>query len=206
MYRLKGRALRRAVTGMRAGSQALDIGSGVGWVVGQLLRRGFEVEGCDISPAAVERLRGAIPEATFFEIQLGRDPIPRESNSFDLVTALDVLYHVTEESPFEDAVREIARVTRPGGKVIVTDGFGDSDRSPAPHVRFRSLTRWKRAGEEQGIELRALLPLYRWMSRSRRGVAGVVPDRLRGPAEYVLETVWRRPPHMQMGVFERASS
>jgi SAM-dependent methyltransferase len=37
--------------------------------------------------------------------------------SFDLVTALDVIEHIDRD---DDAVRELARVTRPGGHLLVT--------------------------------------------------------------------------------------
>src|SRR5690349_10430675 len=56
IYRVKRRALRRGLRGSAAGARALDLGSGTGWVVEQLLDRGLRVDGCDIAANAVAEL------------------------------------------------------------------------------------------------------------------------------------------------------
>jgi len=65
LYRAKARALRQALAGARPGDPALDLGSGIGWVIDQLLEHGLAVEGCDISAVAVARLeRRSRPRAS----------------------------------------------------------------------------------------------------------------------------------------------
>jgi SAM-dependent methyltransferase len=71
VYRRKANALRHTLERVPTGGRALDLGSGVGWGVRQLLSHGLKVDGCDITPVAVRRLAAEIPEATFFQANLG---------------------------------------------------------------------------------------------------------------------------------------
>jgi SAM-dependent methyltransferase len=206
LYRAKRRALTRALRRVGRPTLALDIGSGVGWVVNELRRRHIRVEGCDIAQVAVERLSARFPESQFFQLAVGSDPIPRPDGAYDLVTALDVTYHITDDSLWCAALAEIARVLRPGGNLIVIDGLGDHDEVPAEHVRFRSLETWSRAGETAGLEVAAVLPCYRFISRRRgRGPLSRLPDGARGAVEYGLEWLPLRPPHMRCALLRQGS-
>ena len=204
IYRTKRRALGRGLRGVSRGSAALDLGSGTGWVVEELLRRGLRVDGCDIAPIAVERLSERFPQARFFEIALGSAPLPRDDSSFDVVTALDVTYHMTDDELWAETVREVGRVLRPGGRFVVSDRLGETDVAAAEHVRFRSLRRWDGAAAEAGLRRTQLAPYYRWISRERGdGPLSRLPDGARGAIEYALETLAPREPHVRLGVFER---
>jgi SAM-dependent methyltransferase len=207
LYRAKRRALGRAMRHAGRPSAALDVGSGVGWVVGELLRRGLEVEGCDIAPVAVDGLRARFPGLTFFQLAVGDEPIPRPGASYDLVTALDVTYHITDDARWRSGVAEMGRVLRPGGSLIVIDGLGAREVSPAEHVRFRPLDAWIEAGRRAGLEMHAVIPCYRWISRDRAaGPFSRLPDGARGAVEYSLEWLAPRPPHMRCAVLRRPRS
>jgi SAM-dependent methyltransferase len=207
LYRAKRRALRKALPRAGASDRALDLGSGTGWVVQELVRAGYGVDGCDIAPLAVSRLRTRFPEARFFELTLGADPLPADDASCSVVTALDVMYHVDSDEAWRATLAEVARVLRPGGVFLASDGFGSAEAEPAKHVRFRSRALWAEA--TAGIDLREerLEPYFRWLSRDRDGGRlSALPDGVRGATEYALETLARREPHMRLGVFARQSS
>lgn len=208
LYRAKRRALRRALGAVQPGASALDLGSGTGWVVEELLRAGAQVEGCDIAPLAVERLTERFPQASFFQTTLGADPLPGADSSYDVVTALDVMYHVTDDDAWRAAVQEAARVLKPSGILVFSDGLGRDDREPSAHVRFRSQRRWSELAAATGLEQKRVAPYFRWLSRDRHegALARRLPDRVRGPLEYALETVAPRPPHMRIAVYSRQSS
>jgi SAM-dependent methyltransferase len=203
LYRAKRRALRRALADVGRGP-ALDIGSGTGWVVAELLRRGTPVEGCDIAPNAVRRLRQRFPAVSFFELELGAEQAPRPDASYELLTALDVLYHVTDDEAWRAAVAEIARLLRPGGMAIVSDGFGEAEVAAAPHVRLRPMEDWEDAGRSCGVRLVSTIPLYRWLSRDvNQPLLRHLPGGLRGGIEYFLEVAVPRRPHMRLATFQR---
>jgi SAM-dependent methyltransferase len=208
LYRAKRRALRQALRGVTAPVRALDVGSGTGWVVEQLHARGFEVEGCDVAAVAVERLRAAYPTIEFFAAEWGSAPLPRPDAAYDVVTALDVAYHVVDDAAWERALADAARLLRVGGRLVVTDGLGASSASPAPHVRFRSEAAWRQAATTAGLELSELHRYASWLSRPRGRVsgdrlAGRVGDAVRGAVEYGLEVVAPRAAHLRCGVFVR---
>jgi SAM-dependent methyltransferase len=93
----------------------LDAGCGTGANLLQLARRGRAC-GVDLSPEALRlsRRRGAsVARASLLAL-------PFEAASFELVTAFDVLYHRWVEDDLR-AARELARVLRPGGLLLVRE-------------------------------------------------------------------------------------
>ena len=177
LYRAKARVLRRGLRGLPRPARALDIGSGSGWVVDQLLAWGADVEGCDVAEVAVERLRQTRPAATFFAAEWGKAPLPRPDSSFDLVTLLDVAYHVVDDDQWAD---------------------------PAPHVRFRARTRWEDAARRAGLVPVAVMRYVSWLSRPREAPGfGWMSDIVRSAVEYGLEVVAPRPAHLRGAVFVR---
>jgi SAM-dependent methyltransferase len=67
----------------------------------------------DISAPALEALRKRGGQVTLAEVTA----LPFEDSTFDLVCALDIIEHVDDEI---GALKEIARVTRPGGTVLIS--------------------------------------------------------------------------------------
>jgi SAM-dependent methyltransferase len=206
LYRAKRYALRACLRGVAPGASALDVGSGVGWVVQQLKDRGLRVEGCDIAPIAVDELGRRFPDSSFFALALGSEPIPRPDSTYDVVTALDVTYHITEDVLWTAAVSEIARVLKPGGRLVISDGLGDADRVPAPHVHFRSRQTWAQV-EPLGLEISEVRPYFRWLSRPR-GSRGFrhLSDGPRGALEFTLERLLPRTPHMRSAVLMKRAA
>jgi len=100
--------------GAKPRMQILDAGSGTGGSL-TLLERFGEVTAFDFEPMAAEMYRtrkeGRICVASI-------DAIPFAENSFDLVTAFDVVCQLPSPAD-ETALRELARVLKPGGGLLV---------------------------------------------------------------------------------------
>ncbi len=103
------------------GLRVLDVGCGTGSWAGELGRLGARVWGVDRSPAMIEAARrkatrqGGNGGSVEFLVGDARR-LPFSDARFDLVTALLMLEW--SEDP-EMVMREAARVTRPGGRVLV---------------------------------------------------------------------------------------
>jgi SAM-dependent methyltransferase len=128
----------------------LDAGSGNGSLVVTLARRGYRVEGMDLSPASVaynRRVIQALGLAGRAAVRVGdvvRLPYPDQC--FDGLTSGEVLEHLPDD---QRAVREFYRVLRPGGVCVVTVPLG---RALGP------LDRW--AGHQRRYDREGLRELF----------------------------------------------
>lgn len=94
---------------------ALDAGCGTGRHAGHLVERGHDVIGIDLTPEMLSYARTAVPQAEFLEADLAH--IPADDEQFALVVCGLALAHVAD---LGTAVDELARVLRPGGRLIVS--------------------------------------------------------------------------------------
>ncbi|WP_372410359.1 methyltransferase domain-containing protein [Streptomyces luteireticuli] len=118
------------------GSHVLDVGCGTGADVRGLAARvgpGGRAVGIDSSRESVERARAAGPSAEFRHGDA--EALPFADGSFDAVRAERVIEHV--EDP-QRAVKEMLRVTKPGGRVLAVD---PDHGLWAPDLSDRDLTR-----------------------------------------------------------------
>ena len=102
--------------GVGPGSTALDVATGTGDLAVELARRGAEVTGMDFAPAMLALARKKAPGLTFEE----GDALELRYNdaSFDAVT---VGFGARNFSDLDHGLAEMARVTKPGGRVVVLE-------------------------------------------------------------------------------------
>jgi ubiquinone/menaquinone biosynthesis C-methylase UbiE len=98
-------------------ARALDVGAGTGVLAARLQAQGWQVMGVDQAKAMLELMadRGN-PAAQASGVQL---PFP--DNTFDVVYCVAVLHHVAEPEAVKATVREMLRITRPGGVAVYWD-------------------------------------------------------------------------------------
>ncbi|HVR45733.1 MAG TPA: class I SAM-dependent methyltransferase [Candidatus Binatia bacterium] len=97
------------------GDKLLDAGCGSGVVCVLAAERGLDVTGVDASPAFIDVARERCPAGQFSVGDL-REALPFEANSFHAVVFSNSLQFVPNAS---DAMREVARILRPGGRVAI---------------------------------------------------------------------------------------
>jgi ubiquinone/menaquinone biosynthesis C-methylase UbiE len=105
--------------------RALDAGTGTGALAFALAPLVREVVGIDLVPQllAEARRRGeSFSNVEFIEGDV--TSLPFERGSFDLAGAQSVLHHVARS---ELVVAELARVTRPGGTILIADQIAPVD-------------------------------------------------------------------------------
>lgn len=94
----------------------LDVGCGHGYIHSSLCRFGYDVVGVDVAEGVVELAARYNPTVSY-QVYDGAT-LPFEEASFDVVTTICVMHHVTPEQwPY--FLREIKRVLRPGGIIVV---------------------------------------------------------------------------------------
>lgn len=103
-----------------AGSRVLDAGCGQGTPVLDDLPTGVGAVGLDLSAEQLRRARAATDAPL---VRGDVTALPVGSGRVDAVTALHSLIHVPDAEQ-AGAIAEFARVTRPGGRLLLTAGTG----------------------------------------------------------------------------------
>jgi 2-polyprenyl-3-methyl-5-hydroxy-6-metoxy-1,4-benzoquinol methylase len=104
--------------------------------------------GIDICEEAIAHCRKSYPVNTFVVEDLTTrrwSHTDTYKTEYDLVTGIDVLYHLVDDEAFECALGKLkGRVKRRGGALLISDVFVAADQQIAPHVKRRSLTTYQR--------------------------------------------------------------
>jgi SAM-dependent methyltransferase len=189
----------RAFVLPRGDERALDVGTGAGALALALAPFVREVVGVDLVPELIALARERAPTNTTF-VEADGAALPFEDGEFDLAGTLRTLHHVRRP---ELIVAELARVTRPGGRVLVVDQIAPMDPLDALAVdRFERARDPGHARLLPEIDLRHLFEANRLaLVRDRRdaerreldsyldlaGCEGEARERARGLAPHGVE-------------------
>ncbi|MEV4758173.1 demethylmenaquinone methyltransferase [Micromonospora sp. NPDC049559] len=110
------RRATRAALGLEPGERVLDVGAGTGVSTEELARSGAYVVGADLSLGMLLAGRRTRPEVPLLAGDALR--LPFGDATFDAVTISFALRNVADP---DAALRELARVTRPGGRLVVCE-------------------------------------------------------------------------------------
>jgi len=113
-------------------SRALDVATGTGIFARTILPLCAKVTGLDATEAMLDQARKAVsslPNSDAIDFITGdAGAMPFADNSFDLVVSRLAIHHFPEP---EAQAKEIARVTRPGGRAILVDLVSPDDPDAA---------------------------------------------------------------------------
>ncbi len=129
------------------GMDVLDAGCGPGITTADLVGRGANVVGADISPQMLSNARErAGTDADFVRIDLGHS-LPFVANAFDLVHAALCFGYIRD---WDSLFSELGRVLRPEGSIIFSTGhpFADAARlDPDDYFQTEAVTEiWESFG------------------------------------------------------------
>jgi 2-polyprenyl-3-methyl-5-hydroxy-6-metoxy-1,4-benzoquinol methylase len=127
----------------------LDIGCGVGQVVGRLQAAGFEAHGVEVSEPNLTQARKVSARCQLYN---GRQ-LPFGDRFFACAGALNVLEHVEEPESF---ITELVRVVEPGGKILLSSpnffrALGFRDYHPKMRGFCNKWRNWMRLREKQRL-------------------------------------------------------
>lgn len=108
------------------GKRLLDAGCGAGLFAEMAFRGGADVTGLDAAPGLIEFARRRRPMAEYVVDDLQR--MPFTDVAFDIVTAFNSVVYAQDP---RRALAEIARVTAPSGRAVITVGAGPEQAESA---------------------------------------------------------------------------
>lgn len=137
--------------------RVFEIGAGTGYWTPLWLGLGVEqVDGCDLAPEAVARLRERFP-GDYYLGDIAEEGVIPAVASYDLVTVFNVLLHIMDEDRFAAAARHVAAAVSPGGHLLLVEPALFLETSvrpikPGASSMARLLTRYRDVFEASGLE------------------------------------------------------
>lgn len=144
---------------------ALDVSTGAGHTALALAPRVARVVATDLTPEMLEVARRLAAERGVKNVEFQEADVralPFSDASFDVVTCRTAAHHYPE---LQVPVREMARVLRMGGRLVVSDTVSPADEVPdrfinaletlrdSTHVRDWSVAEWQEAFAASGLTL-----------------------------------------------------
>jgi len=145
----------------KRGARLLEVGSGLGHLVGQL-EDTFETYGLDLNHWAVDQSRSVVNKTTLQTASA--QELPFTDNSFNVV----IIKHIVEHLPDpQKAIQEIGRITEKGGTLILATPNLDSLLKPwkgdkwigyqdPTHISLKRPAEWLSFIEAAGFTIRRI--------------------------------------------------
>lgn len=110
------------------GDDVLEIGAGPGLVTDLLVERAPRITAVEIDPDLASALRERMSDRPVEVITVDATAMPLPDGRFSSAVCFTMLHHIPDADGQDRALAEIARVLRPGGVLLGTDGQDTPER------------------------------------------------------------------------------
>lgn len=104
----------------QAGEVILDAGCGTGITLCQYFKPSLNITAVDFSETSLELLRSKLSSDRIRYVQGDIIALPFESGLFDRSLCANTIQHIRPKTSREKVIKELTRVTKPGGIVVVS--------------------------------------------------------------------------------------
>ncbi len=133
---------------LKPGYKVLDVGCGNGRIVKSLINVNIKYTGIDNSPELINLAKKNFPNYDFFVGDILK--LPLAENSFDVVFCLSVLHHLPGKEYRREALREIRRVLKQNGTLILFNWSYLSPKMPRRFINFTLKKIFSKSGLDFG--------------------------------------------------------
>lgn len=121
MYRVREKVFNRVVLSEKIDLKkvkVLDIGSGSGFYIRNWQNLGVKnITASDFSTNALKQIKKTFRNVITLELDITA-PLPKNLVKFDIISAFDILYHIVDDKKYNQAIKNIHKLLKPGGIFI----------------------------------------------------------------------------------------
>ncbi|MDH4220170.1 MAG: class I SAM-dependent methyltransferase [Candidatus Aminicenantes bacterium] len=164
LYKARFRAMHRAIEKLRidlSGKSLVAVGVGSGaWIPFWENCGVSKIVGYDITSVSVLALRKKYPQFQFFEGDIGSELFDFRNETFDIVTAFDLLFHITDDRSFHNAIFNLSKLGNSDAWVLITDSFGSDAYGPFHHEYHRTYKHYLNGLKQARLQAIHLEPIF----------------------------------------------
>jgi len=167
VYRAKRMVFNRTARSLQLpqGFRALDIGCGTGFFIDRWLELGAaEIVGVDLTETSVSQLQLRYPGLRFVQRDISKQGDDLEGG-FNVVSAMDVLFHIVDQAGYQTALQNIHRLLKPDGYFVFSEFFLHGKPVGAKHHMSRMLRDIEAAVEAAGFSVVRRIPMHVLMNQ-----------------------------------------
>jgi predicted TPR repeat methyltransferase len=140
----------------------LDIGSGTGFYIDLWKHLGVnDITGLDITSVAIENLRRKYPRDEFYELDITGNIDILSGKKFNIISAFDVLFHITDDKRYNKAISNIHLLLDQGGYFVFSENFVRQGRAIRSSQQVtRTLTFIHEALEQKTFDILHHSPMF----------------------------------------------
>ncbi len=121
--------------------------------------------GPDFSPATVELLRRSYPSASFHLADITGQLSSELKNPFNVISIFDVLFHFVYDEAFLATLKNIARLLKPDGCLVISENFAHHEKQLGGNYHYsRSLNNIESMLQQANFRLEYRRPMLALMN------------------------------------------
>jgi predicted TPR repeat methyltransferase len=169
LYRVRSYVFNRIIRNIPLNvpkSRILDIGSGTGFYLTEWIQlKPLYLAGSDIASTACENLKEKFKSVEIFQIDIGSNDFRNpKKEPFDIISAFDVLFHITDDDSYFRTFRNVSSMLSESGVFIFSDNLIHGNEIRLEHFVSRNLDTVTKALSDAGLELISRVPMFKLMN------------------------------------------
>src|SRR5215472_3413538 len=143
-------------------ARVLDIGSGTGFWVEVWKSLGVQaLTASDITRVASQRLAEAYPENRVVQLDISSPKaIETLGSRYDLISAIDVLFHITSDDAYVAAIANVGRLLDGGGYFVLSENLPHHELPRSRTQVNRTLEKVDQAIQKAGMRMIKRVPMF----------------------------------------------
>jgi SAM-dependent methyltransferase len=144
----------------------LDVGSGTGFWVDVWKSLGPKtVTASDVTQCAANQLRQRHPEIRVVRLDISsHDATQTLGTHYEIISAMDVLFHITCDEDFATAIANLSRLLRPRGFLVFSDNMLQRERPATATQANRTLETVQKHLSRNGLQIIRRAPMFFMMN------------------------------------------